>query len=107
MLQSNNGHIVTIASLAGIFGSPGLTDYNASKFGAVGFDEALRLELKKLNSKVKTTCICPFFINTGMFDGVRIKHGWLTPILQERYAAWRIVTAIRQEEPIVLMSYIF
>jgi len=37
---------VTIASLAGIFGSPGLTDYNASKFGAVGFDEALRLELK-------------------------------------------------------------
>ena len=34
--------------MAGLFGSPGLTDYNASKFGAVGFDEALRLELKVL-----------------------------------------------------------
>jgi len=48
MIQSDSGHIVTIASVAGLFGSPGLTDYNASKFGAVGFDEALRLELKKL-----------------------------------------------------------
>jgi len=49
MIQSDSGHIVTIASVAGLFGSPGLTDYNASKFGAVGFDEALRLELKVFN----------------------------------------------------------
>ena len=49
MVSIDSGHIVTIASLSGIFASPGLTDYSASKFGAVGFDEALRLELKVFN----------------------------------------------------------
>ncbi len=38
MLQRNTGHIVTIASMAGVMGVPGMNDYCASKFGAVGFD---------------------------------------------------------------------
>jgi len=52
---------------------PGLADYNASKFGAVGMDEAVRLELFKNGHSgyIKTTCICPYFINTGMFDGAK------------------------------------
>lgn len=45
MLKENKGHIVSIASLAGHVGCPKLVDYTASKFAAVGFDEALRLEL--------------------------------------------------------------
>jgi all-trans-retinol dehydrogenase (NAD+) len=52
MMESNHGHIVTIASMAGMSGHAGLVDYCASKFGAVGFDEALRRELKvKRSSK--------------------------------------------------------
>ena len=46
MLMTDKGHIVTVASMAGHGGMPGLTDYCASKFAAVGFDESLRLELK-------------------------------------------------------------
>lgn len=92
MLHKNKGHIVTIASAAGWNGVNGLVDYCASKFGAVGFDESLRLELKALNSKVKTTCICPFFIDTGMFDGVKSPF---VPILKEDYAVNRILNAIR------------
>jgi all-trans-retinol dehydrogenase (NAD+) len=33
MIQENKGHIVTIASAAGLSGQPGLVDYCASKFG--------------------------------------------------------------------------
>ena len=71
MITNKKGHIVSIASLAGLWGIPGLGDYCASKFGAVAIDEALRLELKKNGhySYVKTTCICPYFIDTGMFEG--------------------------------------
>jgi all-trans-retinol dehydrogenase (NAD+) len=47
MIANKKGHIVSIASMAGLWGSPALTDYSASKFGAVAIDEALRLELKK------------------------------------------------------------
>jgi all-trans-retinol dehydrogenase (NAD+) len=74
---------VTIASIAGILGVNGLADYCASKFGAVGFDESLRMELGNLKSKVKTTCICPYYIDTGMFHGVQSKYPFLLPILNE------------------------
>ena len=63
------------------------------------------MELKQTDSGVKTTCICPFYINTGMFDGVKNKLNWIIPIMEEKYAAWRIVTAIEQEEEIVLMPW--
>lgn len=51
MLEKNHGHIVTIASMAGLTGHAGLVDYCASKYGAVGFDEALRRELYKIGSR--------------------------------------------------------
>lgn len=105
MIEKNHGHIVTIASVAGFIGVNGLADYCASKFGAVGFDESLRMELNQLKTNVKTTCICPFFINTGMFDGVQSKVPWLLPILSEQYASNRIVNAILQEEKVMLMPW--
>lgn len=45
MIMQDQGHIVTIASLAGLSGCHRLVDYCASKFAAVGFDESLRTEL--------------------------------------------------------------
>lgn len=71
MIASKRGHIVTIASMAGLAGVPGLSDYCASKYGAVAIDESVRLELsaKKLDGFIKTTCICPYLISTGMFEG--------------------------------------
>ena len=45
MIQQDRGHIVTVASLAGLNGINRLVDYCASKFAAVGFDESLRTEL--------------------------------------------------------------
>mmetsp|Transcript_53528 Transcript_53528/g.81215 ORF Transcript_53528/g.81215 Transcript_53528/m.81215 type:complete len:96 (-) Transcript_53528:154-441(-) len=94
MLKKNKGHIVTIASIAGHAGVQGLADYCASKFGAVGFDESLRHELRFQKSKVKTTCINPYYINTGMFDGVKSKFPIILPILGESYTSQRIINAI-------------
>lgn len=75
MLAKDHGHIVTIASLAGHVGISKLVDYCSSKFAAVGFDEALRLELELLGSQVETTCVCPFFIQaTGMFEDVSARY---------------------------------
>ena len=96
MIRNKKGHIVSIASVAGLLASPGLADYSASKFGAVAIDECLRTELKKqgLYRHVKTTCINPFFINTGMFDGVNDRWTFFK-ILDQHYVVWRILTAIR------------
>jgi len=71
MMKKNSGHIVSISSVAGIAGCPDMTDYCASKFGALGIMESLRIELKRDKINIKTTSILPYFINTGMFDGVQ------------------------------------
>ena len=70
MLKRNEGHIVTIASLAGTMGNAGLTDYCASKAAAYGMTESLRIEMKHLNSNINVTCINPCFVNNNMFKGV-------------------------------------
>jgi len=50
------GRIVNVASLAGLIGVFGYTDYAASKFAVVGFSEALRSELKRDGIIVQVLC---------------------------------------------------
>ena len=96
MIARGRGHIVTIASAAGLIGTPRLTDYAASKHAAVGFDDALRSELRHLGHRgIRTTVVCPYFISTGMFEGVRAATP-LFPILTPEYATRQIVRAIRR-----------
>jgi all-trans-retinol dehydrogenase (NAD+) len=96
MIGKGSGHLVTIASAAGLIGVSGLADYCASKFAAVGFDEAMRVELKRVAPGVRTTVVCPYFIDTGMFAGVRTRFSWLLPILKEGKVARAVVRAIQR-----------
>jgi len=106
MLKLNKGHIVTIASIAGHGGVNGLVDYCASKFGAVGLSEALTNEMFKLKKDVHVTCICPYYINTGMFEGVKSKMNFLLPIQDPEYVVKRIVKAVQCNEIQVLIPRI-
>jgi all-trans-retinol dehydrogenase (NAD+) len=103
MIERNSGHMVTVASAAGLVGVARLADYCASKFAAVGFDESLRAELRQVAPAVRTTVICPYYIATGMFAGVRTRFAWLLPILGEAYAARRMVQAIGERRPRLIM----
>ncbi len=105
MIANKKGHIVSIASMAGLAGIPGLPDYCASKWGAVAIDESLRLELKKNGhyGYIKTTCICPYFIDTGMFAGA--KSAFPMYILSPDEVVTRIINAIRQEEAQAIIPY--
>ncbi|MEO7391155.1 MAG: SDR family oxidoreductase [Ramlibacter sp.] len=53
-LKTSHGHIVAVASLAGLVGVPGRTAYSATKFALTGFFEALRTELKSSGVSVTT-----------------------------------------------------
>ena len=94
MIERGEGHIATIASAAGIVGVTGLADYCASKFAAIGFAEAIRMELRKLRSPVRTTIVCPFSSRRGLFEGVKTRVPFLLPILKQDYVAKRILGAI-------------
>ncbi|XP_028659381.1 epidermal retinol dehydrogenase 2 isoform X1 [Erpetoichthys calabaricus] len=104
MMASNHGHLVSIASSAGLIGVNGLADYCASKFAAVGFAESIGLEmLASGKDGIKTTIVCPYFITTGMFDGCQSKWPRLLPILDSSYAAKKIVDAILKEQVYLVM----
>lgn len=103
MIERNRGHVVTIASASGFIGVPKLADYSASKWAAIGFDESLRAELKQMGSGVQTTVVCPFYIDTGMFSGVKSRFSWFLPILKEDDVAARIVAGIQQDKRRLLM----
>ncbi|XP_076018392.1 short chain dehydrogenase/reductase family 16C, member 5a [Genypterus blacodes] len=104
MIASNHGHLVAIASSAGLIGVNGLADYCASKFGAVGFAESVGLELLATGKDgVKTTIVCPYFINTGMFDGCQTKWPRLLPILDPHYVAKKIIHAVLTDQVFLLM----
>ena len=79
MKARGSGHVVTVASAAGLIGTARETDYAASKFAAVGFNEALRQELRRGASGVRTTVVCPYYIDTGMFKGVKTRFPFLLP----------------------------
>ncbi len=97
MVRRGEGRIVTMASAGGLVGVPGLSDYCASKFAAVGFHESLRAELREAAPGVGTTLVCPFFVNTGMFAGVRTRFPFLLPILDPQRVAARVVRAIERD----------
>jgi short-subunit dehydrogenase len=95
MVERNAGHIVNIASSAGFVGVSKLTDYSSSKFAAVGFDESLRNELRSVAPNVRTTVVCPAFIDTGMFKGAKTRFSSLLPILKEAEVADAVVKAVK------------
>jgi all-trans-retinol dehydrogenase (NAD+) len=105
MLARGRGHVVTIASAAGLVGTARLVDYCASKHAAVGFDEALRLELKRLGAPVRTTIVCPYYIDTGMFAGVKTRFSWLLPIMRPEPVARRILRAIERDEQRLILPW--
>jgi NADP-dependent 3-hydroxy acid dehydrogenase YdfG len=60
------GHIVNIASIAGLIGNPKIGAYNASKFGLRGFSDSLMKELR--DDGIKVTCVYPGSIETHFAD---------------------------------------
>jgi 3-oxoacyl-[acyl-carrier protein] reductase len=62
-LKKSKGYIITIASLAGAHFFAGGSAYNASKFGLVGFTQAVMLDVR--NHGIKVTTIMPGSVATN------------------------------------------
>ncbi len=60
------GHIVNVASVAGLLGNPQLSGYNATKFAVRGFSEATMKELRE--DGIKVTCLYPGSVETHFAD---------------------------------------
>jgi 3-oxoacyl-[acyl-carrier protein] reductase len=66
MMKNRRGHIVNIASLAGIAPIPGLSAYVASKYGVRGYTRAIASEL--FEHGIHVTVVCPDAIMTPLIE---------------------------------------
>jgi short-subunit dehydrogenase len=99
MLRQGSGHIINISSASAFIGNPKMSVYASSKWAVLGWSESLRLELQQEPGDIQVSTICPSYIHTGMFNGV--KAPLLFPILSPEEITDKIMKAVKQNEAIV------
>ncbi|MDR1768932.1 MAG: aldehyde dehydrogenase family protein [Propionibacteriaceae bacterium] len=105
MVERDRGRIVVVASASGLLGGAKMTDYAASKFGAIGFEESLRNELRMAGSRVGALVVAPFYTNTGMFAGVKTKVPLLLPLLDPRKVAEKVLDGVESGRRLIVMPW--
>jgi 3-oxoacyl-[acyl-carrier protein] reductase len=68
MLKKKYGRIINIASVVGLMGNPGQSNYAAAKGGMIAFSKSVAREYGKKNITVNT--VAPGFIETDMIESL-------------------------------------
>ena len=113
MIERRQGHIVTTASVAGLIGASMLGAYSVTKFGMVGYSEALRAEVSQYG--IKVSAVCPGVVRTGLVDTIKVpgvKGGLGHYVdrffglvgLNQQEAGKHIVKGIRQNKGYILIA---
>ena len=101
MIARNSGHICNISSAGGLISNPKMSVYAASKWAVIGWSDSVRIELEQMKSKVRVTTIAPYYIKTGMFEGVKSP---IVPIMKPEYAARQIIRAIERNKIMMVVT---
>lgn len=100
MIKQKRGHIINISSAAGIISNKKMSAYVASKWAVKGWSDSLRMELEGLEGDLHVTTVCPSYINTGMFKGV--KAPLLFPLLEPEDITDQIIDAVLKNKIFLL-----
>lgn len=109
LLEQPEAHILNVCSVGGLIAGGRFCAYNVSKFGLVGFCEALRAEFGR--SGIGVTAFCPGFVPTNMFrnaqsgrpDGsVPVPPRWICT--DKKRVASAAIKAIRRNRRMVILS---
>lgn len=89
MKKQKSGHIITISSVSGFVGLPGMSVYGSTKSFIRTFSESLAIDLKKHG--IKVTCLAPGFISTPLTATNNHKMPFL---ISQKQAGEEIMNAI-------------
>jgi NADP-dependent 3-hydroxy acid dehydrogenase YdfG len=91
LIASEDGHVINISSLWGIFSVPSQSAYSSAKFAVRGFTEALRQEMTVSGYPVKVTTVYPSGIKTAIARNATAAEGLdkeeLAKLFDERLAS--------------------
>ncbi|WP_420438973.1 SDR family NAD(P)-dependent oxidoreductase [Candidatus Poriferisodalis sp.] len=72
LIEAEESHIMSTASVAGLMSVPGLGPYNAAKYGVVAIMETLHLEMQRdRNANVGVSVLCPGVVRTNIATAQR------------------------------------
>ncbi len=101
MVKRRRGHIINIASLAGMLAVPGQALYAGTKFAVVGLSTALSDEFAPQG--VEVSCVMPTFTNTELISGTTT-GGMTTPVEPDDIAA-AVVTTLDKPKTVVSVPH--
>lgn len=101
MQERNSGHILNVASVAGILpGGPLMATYYATKSYIVSLTRSVSEELKIQNSGVKISALCPGPVNTNFDNVANVKFG-LKGLSSEYVAKYAVDKMIKNKRIII------
>jgi short-subunit dehydrogenase len=108
MIERGRGHVVNVASVAGLLASAYTEAYNATKFGLVGFTRALRLSAQDRGWGLSASAVCPGFMSgEGMFADMQNEFGVTAPkaaaAMPAESVGDAVVKAIEKDLPEVIV----
>ncbi|MFD3545955.1 3-oxoacyl-[acyl-carrier-protein] reductase [Streptomyces sp. NPDC058655] len=72
MMKRRAGSVITLSSVAGVYGNATQTNYSATKAGIIGFTKALAKESGRYG--IRANAVAPGFIETDMLAGLSADH---------------------------------
>jgi len=115
IMDGKKGHLVNVASAAGLFGFPWHSPYSAAKAGLVGISEVLRFDLEPRG--IGVTLVCPGAVKTSLINTVEIigvdkehpefknlKKNFTKRAIAPEKVADQIVKALKKNQYLVLTS---
>jgi NADP-dependent 3-hydroxy acid dehydrogenase YdfG len=85
------GHLVNVASLAGIMNLPAMSSYNVTKAAVVSLSDTLRLELEPYG--VHTTVVCPAFVRTNLGSRLRSPDPAIGTLMDKLMSSSKVTAA--------------
>lgn len=108
MVERKQGHIVNIASMAGLMSFPLAVPYACAKHGVVGLSKALRVEAKGFG--VRVTAVCPGFVESSLYENAikihtsaeQIRRTIPFPLITTQKAVFYILKGIARDKSVLV-----
>jgi NAD(P)-dependent dehydrogenase (short-subunit alcohol dehydrogenase family) len=78
------GHVVNVASIAGLLYSPDMNSYNVTKAGVVALSETMKAELQPYG--IQVSVVCPGFFPTNLTENTRSPNPEIKKVINKLFA---------------------